>query len=293
MKRAAAHWSGLSPRVRGKRYPPPSHRPDSGSIPACAGEAGGDSSGLYAWGVYPRVCGGSPRCGLSLTTARGLSPRVRGKRELEWRWVVVSWSIPACAGEARCGGGGGHAGGVYPRVCGGSDPQFHQPLIGVGLSPRVRGKHPGPRTPRAAGRSIPACAGEAGPGQPCNPSQAVYPRVCGGSDDAPVWTDLQSGLSPRVRGKLVGLLGGGGQVGSIPACAGEASLAAVVGRRLGVYPRVCGGSRPDGRQRRPHQGLSPRVRGKRIAVKLSHPRPRSIPACAGEAPLANAAADAP
>ena len=70
--------------------------------------------------------------------------------------------------------------------------------------------------------------------------------------------------------------------GSIPACAGEPSTSSYSSKGLGVYPRVCGGTRQE-----PHgvisgEGLSPRVRGNRGGIRLRFRRGRSIPACAGE-----------
>ena len=72
-------------------------------------------------------------------------------------------------------------------------------------------------------------------------------------------------------------------MGSIPACAGEAYLALLLAMMVPVYPRVCGGScRCRGYAGR-SRGLSPRVRGKRVAAAALPSFPRSIPACAGEA----------
>ena len=51
-----------------------------GSIPACAGEPV-PTWMIMNWGwVYPRVCGGTGRQGLTIRHCPGLSPRVRGNR---------------------------------------------------------------------------------------------------------------------------------------------------------------------------------------------------------------------
>ena len=52
----------------------------AGSIPACAGEAGGRWLRAVRVWVYPRVCGGSGRAFSASGKFLGLSPRVRGKR---------------------------------------------------------------------------------------------------------------------------------------------------------------------------------------------------------------------
>ena len=75
-----------------------------------------------------------------------------------------------------------------------------------------------------------------------------------------------------------------GRAGSIPACAGEPGFSPRLSSAARVYPRVCGGTNLDSSCNQPGQGLSPRVRGNRLA---SHPilrGRRSIPACAGEPP---------
>ena len=71
--------------------------------------------------------------------------------------------------------------------------------------------------------------------------------------------------------------------GSIPACAGEASLSAMMRQPSTVYPRVCGGSNPGLGLPPAGRGLSPRVRGKPNAAQHQAGYRRSIPECAGEA----------
>ena len=51
---------------------------------------------------------------------------------------------------------------------------------------------------------------------------------------------------------------------------------------VGVYPRVCGGTWHINRGQAPDEGLSPRVRGNRVAAGEIEYLRRSIPACAGE-----------
>ncbi len=57
------HWlrAGLSPRVRGNHQPGRTAPAAHGSIPACAGEPSTRMSLTLCAGVYPRVCGGTPR----------------------------------------------------------------------------------------------------------------------------------------------------------------------------------------------------------------------------------------
>ena len=53
---------------------------------------------------------------------------------------------------------------------------------------------------------------------------------------------------------------------------------------MGVYPRVCGGTRPSCPEPAARQGLSPRVRGNHQANQCAASSGGSIPACAGEPP---------
>ena len=53
-------------------------------------------------------------------------------------------------------------------------------------------------------RSIPACAGEPVRLVQAAHWQEVYPRVCGGTITDDAGNIIRNGLSPRVRGNLVG-----------------------------------------------------------------------------------------
>ena len=108
--------------------------------------------------------------------------------------------------------------------------------------------------------------------------------MCGGSGLDDLRRGRGLGLSPRVRGKPAGGNADAKILRSIPACAGEAWTAASAAAASAVYPRVCGGSSPDGKLKVQDVGLSPRVRGKPVSGYRGRCPNRSIPACAGEAP---------
>ena len=186
---------------------------------------------------------------------------------------LLRGSIPACAGEALCFPTFRLWPPVYPRVCGGSWAGSPASPGNCGLSPRVRGKRNQPPEP---------------PGV-----QRVYPRVCGGSKEGAFSARDKDGLSPRVRGKHAPHQPQEPPSGSIPACAGEAHSYTAAAGGSGVYPRVCGGSGISGCSGTPDRGLSPRVRGKHHPAADLPGRSRSIPACAGEAPLPRNAQDGP
>ena len=167
-------------------------------------------------------------------------------------------------------------------MCGGTRRHDCGSLLLRGLSPRVRGNHIKPRWLSSPARSIPACAGEPERilREAC--AQAVYPRVCGGTDTLIRKSGGTAGLSPRVRGNPRLRAGRPALRGAIPACAGEPSFTAVAPLLETVYPRVCGGTIPCRRCPCSVMGLSPRVRGNLLRSRSRRRTAGSIPACAGE-----------
>ena len=167
----------------------------------------------------------------------------RGNHHLRLHPVRRPRSIPACAGEPFTASGQVILMPVYPRVCGGTRGIAGASPTHPGLSPRVRG-NPVRRNPWATGTgSIPACAGEPTRRLSQTPKGGVYPRVCGGTHMVKPSSPNSDGLSPRVRGNLIG--GGLATIvaGSIPACAGEPHRRRASHHSGWVYPRVCGGTR--------------------------------------------------
>ena len=112
----------------------------------------------------------------------------------------------------------------------------------------------------------------------------VYPRVCGGTEDARRVRRCHQGLSPRVRGNQILPALKDGNERSIPACAGEPGGGSGLRGVRGVYPRVCGGTPCWEEKTSCGGGLSPRVRGNRSGPAESWCGSGSIPACAGEPP---------
>ena len=166
---------------------------------------------------------------------------------------------------------------------GGGNPGGNQDRwLGVGLSPRGRGKHPAFYLADLGLRSIPAWAGETWRSMVKLRRQPVYPRVGGGNQPSRGKYIGEQGLSPRGRGKrhisLVRALVGG----SIPAWAGETCRRELWGGPAEVYPRVGGGNLPIPIAKRNRHGLSPRGRGKLKGYLAGFLLFGSIPAWAGE-----------
>ena len=212
----------------------------------------------------------------------GSSPRVRGKPGLDAGEHGRGRLIPACAGKTCGGAPRGGVGEAHPRVCGENLIGLGSDLAATGSSPRVRGKRRGLR-PQIRGRGlIPACAGKTPPQSRQGWRRPAHPRVCGenGRDCCVLMVD--SGSSPRVRGKLSAPPGTTDQKGLIPACAGKTQPLQVRGDTTPAHPRVCGENRGHRAHGRGPLGSSPRVRGKRVLGFPSSHEPRLIPACAGK-----------
>ena len=255
---------GLSPRVRGNQARHERERDGPGTIPACAGEPGGDYCRSEPSQDYPRVCGGTGSLSRLMTPVQGLSPRVRGNPEHSPVPGLPYRTIPACAGEPASEPLEPRVGEDYPRVCGGTRARASPSRHPSGLSPRVRGNPNHAKAIPPCVRTIPACAGE-----PCH---LTHPP------------DRAQGLSPRVRGNHDRAPRGTPSDGTIPACAGEpgsGSSPRAVGRD---YPRVCGGTAIQDGRVLDTLGLSPRVRGNREQLDDCRDLLRTIPACAGEPP---------
>ena len=155
-------------------------------------------------------------------------------------------------------------------------------FLTIGLSPRGRGNLQLAQEGDIVERSIPAWAGQ--PLFEVFPFlySEVYPRV-GGATGQPKFTlILSNGLSPRGRGNPNRLPQHLGDLGSIPAWAGQPVWLSPVYVPLGVYPRV-GGATPFLVRLLPFlNGLSPRGRGNHRDRGNRYHRKGSIPAWAGQ-----------
>ena len=152
----------------------------------------------------------------------------------------------------------------------------------AGLSPRVRGNRREAQALQTLSRSIPARAGEPRGWATAAPGTPVYPRACGGTSRTRLCPKSSGGLSPRVRGNPYRSASWHGRTRSIPARAGEPTVARRSWLVTGVYPRACGGTPVPRQPLLLLRGLSPRVRGNRPLTEQPGFGGGSIPARAGE-----------
>ena len=175
-----------------------------------------------------------------ILVSRGLSPRMRGNRNLRRFAASISGSIPAHAGQPAIDGRDAIISRVYPRACGATTPVATSKSTTSGLSPRMRGNliFCPARALRAG--SIPAHAGQPHITNHQGQTRRVYPRACGATARPVPIAAPKRGLSPRMRGNRCKAVKAACQWGSIPAHAGQPSLSAELGLFCWVYPRACG-----------------------------------------------------
>ncbi len=178
----------------------------------------------------------------NIAPAGGLSPRGRGNQAGASSNSNPSWSIPAWAGEPVGLRLPGRWVEVYPRVGGGTQEKRRAIHQDKGLSPRGRGNRASPGRGSPFSGSIPAWAGEPHRMLTRCMTNAVYPRVGGGTAWNRNSCPLARGLSPRGRGNLLLKLEEGINRRSIPAWAGEPMAVRGCDGGKGVYPRVGGGT---------------------------------------------------
>ena len=216
-----------------------------------------------------------------LAPHRGLSPRVRGIPHYATTARYGRRSIPACTGNPPPRIALYCVLAVYPRVYGESYNLASCLCWQRGLSPRVRGIRMMMMRRMIRRRSIPACTGNPPAHRRKYVRISVYPRVYGESTKNEVESISYMGLSPRVRGILLGLLCPLHCLRSIPACTGNPDRGFQNRDEERVYPRVYGESSSSASITMHGSGLSPRVRGIRRLLRPIAPIRGSIPACTG------------
>src|SRR5690606_31007576 len=149
------------------------------------------------------------------------TPRMRGKRSVTSTAISPWRSNPAYAGETEPRPLTHRQRRVEPRVCGGNTDEVLPAKWTLGRTPRMRGKQEEVVRVDKIERSNPAYAGEtldAANGFGWSP---VEPRVCGGNLLRARQSSTARGRTPRMRGKLTGIIDDGDHYRSNPAYAGE------------------------------------------------------------------------
>ena len=174
--------------------------------------------------------------------------------------------------------------GGKPHDCG--EYVYHRDrcLIPSGSSPRGRGKRRRPRTRRHPTRLIPTWAGKTQDLADNLGIEQAHPRVGGENMRLRLSRPVDTGSSPRGRGKPAGPSRPASKPGLIPAWAGKTPQLHLQPARCAAHPRV-GGENMRLRLSRPvDTGSSPRGRGKPAGPSRPASKPGLIPAWAGKTP---------
>ena len=212
----------------------------------------------------------------------GSSPRVRGKPLWRSGRSVSLGLIPARAGKTSESPPQGRLRPAHPRACGENFDGAGSGRLGLGSSPRVRGKrHQQWSQPRSV-RLIPARAGKTLASERGCPRWRAHPRACGENSRARSHARRNVGSSPRVRGKQARGLALLDPPGLIPARAGKTWSARAAPTAGAAHPRACGENIYDMGFGYRERGSSPRVRGKPGRAPPGLVGRRLIPARAGK-----------
>ena len=170
-------------------------------IPARAGQTSWRHCVWTATPDHPRACGANLIKFTVFLIDDGSSPRVRGKPTNVERTPYAIRIIPARAGQTAMSASLSSPAPDHPRACGANLTPTGSNMVGLGSSPRVRGKLLSVGQAFVSGRIIPARAGQTGGGFFALRQYADHPRACGANAAKLALPSLPSGSSPRVRGK--------------------------------------------------------------------------------------------
>ena len=171
--------AGSSPRVRGRQCGNSAGPAPVGLIPAGAGQTLVNTVFAVSPRAHPRGCGADTRRETVCPRYAGSSPRVRGRPNLlEFDGDAIGL-IPAGAGQTPSAKRAGERARAHPRGCGADAGEPSARQVGVGSSPRVRGRLAQPRHHGVRRRLIPAGAGQTPSAKRAGERARAHPRGCG------------------------------------------------------------------------------------------------------------------
>ena len=132
--------SGSSPRMRGKRLRRLKNCMRLRIIPAHAGQTASHRGKRLDATDHPRACGANTIEFFAHEIEDGSSPRMRGKRRSISRPCLSVRIIPAHAGQTATLDGRASPSRDHPRACGANFSGLGSTIVGIGSSPRMRGK---------------------------------------------------------------------------------------------------------------------------------------------------------
>ena len=278
----AVSTAGPSPLTRGSQLLRHFKYPQSGSIPAHAGQPACCCIRPSASRVHPRSRGAA-HAGIATHKPRqGPSPLTRGSRPHPRPGSASTRSIPAHAGQPRHAPARHQQTGVHPRSRGAATAGPGATCGGQGPSPLTRGSRAVPWIKRAVSGSIPAHAGQPPKIPPGRGCCRVHPRSRGAAMHRSRTPTLLPGPSPLTRGSRRCPRFYAHRLGSIPAHAGQPQSLAGQRDKAGVHPRSRGAATRTPRAATSPWGPSPLTRGSHKDGRRCSLHLGSIPAHAGQ-----------
>ncbi len=192
---------GSSPRMRGKPKGDYANVIAGRIIPAHAGQTARHVRAAAAASDHPRACGANRSSIRRRSRVCGSSPRMRGKLFLALSPGKLHRIIPAHAGQTDSLTGFFGLMTDHPRACGANLEPVADVFLGVGSSPRMRGKLTIGLHLQADARIIPAHAGQTDGRYSIPLRCSDHPRACGANTALESLGDDLGGSSPRMRGK--------------------------------------------------------------------------------------------
>ena len=231
---------GSSPRMRGTPRGECDRCHFRGIIPAYAGNTSTCTSRGVMRGDHPRACGEHPFRRCKSVTLTGSSPRMRGTQKRRGMLRRQDGIIPAYAGNTSTRTPSETVTRDHPRVCGEHPTPAQLTPVNAGSSPRMRGTHGRCRWCCEHSGIIPAYAGNTHTLYRYGMGDRDHPRVCGEHPCCRWRGDMGWGSSPRMRGTLIPSRLISGEIGIIPAYAGNTAIASATSLLVRDHPRVCG-----------------------------------------------------
>ena len=190
-------------------------------IPAHAGQTSTLGMTVVRPSDHPRACGANFATLVGSQLQNGSSPRMRGKRRFSRSTRRDGRIIPAHAGQTVCGACSTSVATDHPRACGANGKISSKTMVRTGSSPRMRGKLTADAGDTHSRRIIPAHAGQTDLDKFYGDVNADHPRACGANPCRPPIRWMNTGSSPRMRGKLGHRHRRYGRARIIPAHAGQ------------------------------------------------------------------------
>ena len=192
---------GSSPRMRGKHLGADRFNQRGRIIPAHAEQTFPQLFCPVFCSDHPRACGANHGGRAAFHAIHGSSPRMRGKLGQIIKTETRNRIIPAHAGQTSPHAIMPPRSTDHPRACGANYNGTYSTFDDLGSSPRMRGKRQADRRGRGPDRIIPAHAGQTTIFLFNSARWSDHPRACGANPCRPPIRWMNTGSSPRMRGK--------------------------------------------------------------------------------------------